>query len=53
MKGSVSPVRILERGFVEMSWWRLCIVLEDHLDCGSSGSWELRPEFPPIDDPFV
>lgn len=42
MKGPVFPVRILERGFVQMSWWRLCIVLEDHLDwallvAGSSG----------------
>lgn len=36
-----------------MGWWRLRCVVEDDLDCGSAGSWELRPEFLHAADPFV
>lgn len=48
VKVSVSPVHILEWGFVQMSWRRLCCVLEDHPDSGSPGSRELWPEFCPL-----
>lgn len=52
-KGSVSPVSMLERGFVQTSWRRLHCVLEDHPNCSSAGSRELRPKFLPTADPFI